>query len=489
MKMKIAKKWTLPVTMVASLTIGAVGGGYVANPNSEVHQYLWGNKAEDLGAEPAAYDNTEWAKVERAYDLIYQQYVEEVGDTQLVEGAIQGMLSTLKDPYTVYMDKETAKQFDEALDSSFDGIGTEIGMENHKVIIVAPYKDSPADKAGLKPRDQIISIDGDSIEGLDLNETRLKIRGKKGTVVNLEIKRQGVMNPIKLAITRDEIPLDTVFSSVKSENGKNIGYIEITSFSQDTAADFKEQLKELEKEKISGLIIDVRGNPGGFLTSVESILGELLPKDKPYLQIEYRSGQTKEVFSGNEKKKDYPIAVLTDKDSASAAEILAGAMQEAGGYPLIGETTFGKGTVQKAIPMGDGSNIKITLYKWLTPNGNWIHQKGITPTIEVHQPSYFNVHPLTAEKIFKRDMNDEQIKNAQKILTSLGYPTGRADGYYDEKTETAVKAFQNTNDLTVSGNINSKTAAALEKAVAKKKKDEKNDLQLRTALKLMARHQ
>ncbi|PJN91327.1 peptidoglycan-binding domain-containing protein, partial [Bacillus sp. mrc49] len=170
-----------------------------------------------------------------------------------------------------------------------------------------------------------------------------------------------------------------------------------------------------------------------------------------------------------------------------ASEILAGAMQEAGGYPLIGEKTFGKGTVQQAVPMGDGSKIKLTLYKWLTPSGNWIHKKGIEPTIKVKQPEYFNAHQLAVEGVLKRDMNDEQIQYAQSILKGLGFETGREDGYYDWNTEIAVKAFQKQYDLKVTGKLDAKTAAHLESAILEKIQDEDNDIQLRTALNYLVK--
>ena len=406
---------------------------------------------------------------------------------QLIEGAIQGMVATLKDPYSVYMDKETAKQFSETLDSSFEGIGTEIGMENGKVIIVSPYKDSPAEKAGLKPKDQIIKVDGESVEGLDLYDTRLKIRGEKGTKVKLEVKRAGISNPISFTIVRSEIPLDTVFSSIKKEAGKSIGYMELTSFSENTAKDFIEQLNKLESEGIEGLVIDVRGNPGGLLSSVQGILGELVTKDEPFMKIAQRNGDTQAFYTDLKEAKQYPIAVLTDGGSASASEILAGALQEAGEYPLIGETTFGKGTVQQAVEMGDGSNIKLTLYKWLTPKGNWIHQKGIQPTLQVQQPAFFNVHPLTVEKTLERDMNAEQIQYAQTMLKGLGFETGREDGYYDDRTELAVKAFQRVEGLEVTGKLDRKTAQQLEMRILEEIKDDKNDVQLLTAIKYVAR--
>jgi len=426
-------------------------------------------------------------KVAQAFQLIKGSYVEDVKEKQLVEGAIQGMLTTLDDPYSVYMDEETAKQFSDMLDSSFEGIGAEVSMVDGKTIIVAPFKDSPAEKAGIKPNDQILSVDGVGVDGLDLYETTLKIRGKKGTMVVLEIMRQGLKEPITIKVKRDEIPQITVYSKIKKQDGKSIGYMEITSFSEETAEEFKKQLKGLENKKIEGLVLDVRGNPGGFLESVQDILKEFVSKEKPYVQIEKRNGEREKYYTTLEKDKPYPVAVLIDKGSASASEILAGALQEAERITLIGEKTFGKGTVQQAVPMGDGSNIKLTLFKWLTPDGNWIHKKGIEPDIAVKQSDLFYVHPLQLKEPLEKDMNNEQVKNAQQILASLGYEPGRTDGYFSSDTETTVKAFQRENSLKVDGRIDNQTAAALEQDVLQELKKDKNDLQLQTALKIMAK--
>jgi carboxyl-terminal processing protease len=481
------RKW-IAILMTGSLMTGA-GGTYAGmkwldnQSKSELEQHT----DESHGPiSPGGALAPDLVKVEQAYELIIDRYVEKVEGKQLVEGAIQGMLATLDDPYSVYMDKETANQFSQSLDSSFEGIGAEVSESDGKIIIVSPFKNSPAEKAGVKPKDQILKVDGESVEGLDLYEATLKIRGKKGTTVKLEIQRAGLKEPITLDIKRDEIPLETVHSAVKKENGEKIGYVEVTSFSENTAEDFKKQLKDLEKEDIKGLVIDVRGNPGGLLSSVEEILKEFVTEKKPYVQIEMRDGEKKRYFSSLKKEKDYPVVVLVDKGSASASEILAGALKEAQGYQVIGETTFGKGTVQQAVPMGDGSNIKLTLFKWLTPDGNWIHKQGVKPDVEVKQPELYQAHPLNIEKPLKIDMNNEQVKNAQVILKGLGYEPGRMDGYFNSRTELSVKAFQRQHGLNPSGQIDQQTAQALESEVIKEVRKEKNDLQLQTALELVA---
>ncbi|MBM7654705.1 S41 family peptidase [Neobacillus cucumis] len=481
------RRW-IALLMTGSLLTGA-GGTYAGM--TYFHKTKMASQMEQVVSpkEEAATtqaDTDSLVKVEQAYDLILSRYVEKVDQNKLVEGAIQGMLSVLKDPYSVYMDKETAKQFTQTLESSFEGIGAEVGMVDGKMVIVSPFKNSPAEKAGIKPNDQILKVNGKSVQGLDLNRATLKIRGKKGTTVKLEIARKGLSEPLTINVKRDEIPLETVHSSLKKQDGKKIGYIEITTFSEDTAADFKKDLKALENDGIKGLILDVRGNPGGLLDSVGEILKELVPKNEPYVQIEQRNGEKQRFFSTLTKKKDYPIVVLVNKGSASASEILAGSLQEADGYKLVGETTFGKGTVQQAIPMGDGSNIKLTLAKWLTPDGNWIHKKGIKPDVSINQPEIFDTHPIQVEKPLTVDMNNEQVKNAQEILDGLGFEPGRKDGYFSEETKVAVEGFQQENNLPANGKIDEKTAAKLEEAAVKEMKKAKNDLQLKMALKLIA---
>lgn len=424
-------------------------------------------------------------KLNKAYQLILNNYVEKVDQQQLEDGAIKGMLATLEDPYSVYMDQDAAKQFEQALDSSFEGIGAEISIDQEKIIIVSPIKGSPAEKAGIKPLDEIISVNGESVSGKDLNDVINEIRGEKGTKVELEIVRSTVNKPIEVSLVRDEVPQITVYSDMKKEGGENIGYIQITSFSQDTANEFDKALSELEDKNISGLILDVRGNPGGFLTSVNAILENFVTKGKPYVQVENRNGDTQQFYSDLKEKKDYPVAVLIDSGSASASEIMAGALKEAADYTLIGEKTFGKGTVQQPISMDDGSEIKLTISKWLTPEGNWIHKTGIEPNLEVKQSDLYHNHPLQIKETLKLEENNEQIQYAQEILTSLGFTTDRKDGYFSSQTEVAVKAFQTQNSLEATGTIDQKTAAKMQEVVREEMKKEENDLQLQTALRYL----
>lgn len=425
-------------------------------------------------------------KVKQAYDIITSNYVERINEQQLTEGAIKGMLGELNDPYSVYMDEETSSQFQQTLDSSFQGIGAEISLMDGRFIIVSPFKNSPAERTGIKPGDEILRIGGKEVKGMELYDVVSLIRGKVGTKVTIDIKRGGNDTPITFLVERDEIPIETVHTALKKVRDKKIGYIQITSFSEQTADDFLVGLKDMEEDGIDGLLIDVRGNPGGLLTSVQEVLKEFVTNEHPYIQIQERNGKKNKFFSTLKKEKEYPIAVLINKGSASASEIFAGAMQEAEGYPLIGEKTFGKGTVQQPVSLGDGSTIKLTFYKWLTPKGEWIHKQGIKPTMSVQQDSYYALQPLVVTETLRKDMNNKQVKTLQQMLDGAGYAPGRTDGYFSSKTEKAVQAFQRIHKLPVTGEIDRDQAAKLQQTIVKMIKDEKNDRQLQTGLSWLA---
>src|SRR5699024_7991407 len=275
----ILKKKYIILLLLAALIIGGAGS-YIGIKLAQAE----GDKQEKSIFEEVVNNGKDletpesMSKVVQAYELINEHSLKDVDDTDLTEGAIQGMLESLDDPYSTYMDVESMERFNEQIESSFEGIGTEVSMVNDIVTVVAPIKDSPAEAAGLRPNDQIIQIDGESLEGLDLNEAVEKIRGEKGSEVVLEIERPGVSDSFEVSIVRDEIPLETVYPDIKTIEGKKTGILEITSFSETTADDFAEELAKLEEKGIEGLVIDVRGNPGGLLDSVEDILKHFVPE-------------------------------------------------------------------------------------------------------------------------------------------------------------------------------------------------------------------
>lgn len=420
-------------------------------------------------------------KIETAMDLVEKNYVEGVDRNKLVDGAIGGMLNALGDPFTSYMAPETAQQFSEQIEGSFTGIGAEVSMEDGKVVVVSPIKGSPAEQAGIKPKDILLSVNGESFEGLGLNEAVAKIRGPKGTKAKVKVKRPGTANELEFSIVRGDIALETVYSSMKQGN---IGVIEVTEFSMNTADRFAQELASLEKQGMKALVIDVRNNPGGVLQVVEKMAEQFVPKGKAILQIEDKNKNRKKMNSVQGKSKNYPVIIITNKGSASASEILAGALKESAGAKSLGETTYGKGTVQSSFSkeMGDGSLVKITIAKWLTPNGEWIHKKGIEPDIPVSQPDYFSVAPINKEKTYKFDMLGEDIKSAQTMLSGVGYDSGRKDGYFDKKTEAALEKFQAAKGLKANGVLDAKTAEALESSLIDQIRDPKNDNQMNQAI-------
>lgn len=423
---------------------------------------------------------TDIKKIETALELVKKNYVEDVDQSKLVNGAIDGMMNALGDPFSSYMGPETAQQFSEQIEGSFTGIGAEVSMENGNVVVVSPIKGSPAEKAGIKPKDILLSVNGESFEGLSLNEAVSKIRGPKGTEAKVKVKRAGTAATLEYKIIRDDIALETVYA--RMEQG-GVGVIEVTEFSMNTAERFEKELAALEQQGMKGLVIDVRNNPGGVLPIVVNMAQQFVPKGKAIVQVEDKS-KRREATVSKGGGKSYPVAVVTNKGSASASEILAGALKESAGAKLIGEATYGKGTVQTSFAqeLGDGSLLKVTIAKWLTPDGEWIHKKGIQPDVAVSQPDYFSVAPINKEKTYKYDTLGDDIKSAQIMLSGLGYDPGRKDGYFGKGTEDAIRKFQTDNKLEVTGVLDVKTAEVLESSLIKQIQDKKNDNQMNRAI-------
>lgn len=446
---------------------------------------LWGDpRGSAAGSESAGLSAQDMKKIDTAYQLIEKQYLNEVDHDKILNGAIHGMLNALADPYSTYMDKEEAKQFQETLTSSFQGIGAEVTMMDGRVTVVSPMKGSPAEKAGIHAYDVILSINGEKLDGMTLNQAVMKIRGPKGTQARLEILRQGSAEPTEIIVIRDDIPQETVYAEMLDGQ---IGKIEILQFSFSTAERFAQELERLEGQGMKGLIIDVRNNPGGILPIVVEVVEPFVASGKPIVQIENKSGQRQPTYSEG-KGKDYPVAVLTNRGSASAAEILAAALQESAGGKIIGDRSFGKGTVQVTFEqeLGDGSNMKITVFKWLTPNGNWINEVGVQPDIQVDQPEYFRVSPLNRQLEMKLDMAGEDVRNLQVMLNAVGYATDRSDGYFSQGTSEALKRFQEQHNLPATGIVDGSTADRLEEAIIGQIRDPQNDQQLESAISYLS---
>ncbi len=421
-------------------------------------------------------ERPEFQKLYDAYDHISTGYYKDIKKDVLVNGAINGMVKALDDPYSTYMNETEAKDFHQGISSSFEGIGAEIQEKDGFITIISPIKGSPAEKAGLKPNDRIIAVDGKSLHGMSSSEAVMLIRGKKGTKVTLSVQKEGSTKSTDISIVRDEIPIETVYSKMDSHK---VATIQITSFSENTGSELEKAIADMKKQGMKGLVLDLRQNPGGLLDQAQMIANMFVPEGKVMFQVEDRKGKAKKYAATSGEKVDVPTSVLIDGGSASASEIVAAALHESADIPLIGEKSFGKGTVQTTEEFKDGSNMKYTIAKWLTPEGNWIHKKGIEPDQKVSLPAYAELPYINPDKPLKESDLSDEVKAAEQMLEAVGYNPGKADGFFDSETTKAVKAFQKSEKLTVDGVIKGETTSHLMNKIRIKIKE--NDTQQKKA--------
>jgi len=344
----------------------------------------------------------------QAWKLIKNEHVNgaKVSDSSLVYGSISGMVNALDDPNTVFFPPEDAKKFEEDVRGSFGGIGAEIGMRDGQLIVVAPLKDSPADQIGLKSGDNILAVDGQSTGKLNVMEAVKIIRGPVDKPVTLTIFRKGWDKSRDFDIVRKVIQIPTLKTEII--NG-NIAHIELFSFNANAAVKFYKSILQLSLSNSEGIVLDLRNDPGGFLEVAVDLAGWFLDRGSVVVTEEFRSGE-KRVFrtSGNEVLKNFPVVVLINGGSASASEILAGALRDQRGTPLVGVKSFGKGSVQELKQLKDNSSLKLTVAKWLLPSGNVIEKKGLEPDYKVE---------ITQKDIDEN--RDPQLDKAVEVLESL----------------------------------------------------------------------
>ncbi len=425
-------------------------------------------------------ERTDFKQLYDAYDLLKLKYYTEFDQELAVSGAINGLLESLGDPYSDYMTVEESEIFNESLSSSFQGIGAEVQERNGYIMVVSPIKNSPAERAGILPKDIILNVDDESIKGMTVNEAVQLIRGEKGTDVTLTIQREGIESPFKMTITRDDIPVETVYGTL-DEN--KIAHIQITSFSFETYNELTKILADFESQGMRAIVLDVRQNPGGSLKTAIDISNLFIDEGKNILQVQ--DGKSEPIVYKADRVKKYkqPMIVLIDEGSASASEILAGALNESQNVQLVGVTTFGKGTVQEVLSQKDGSTIKLTTGRWLTANGNWINEKGIEPTIAVPYPDYVTLNYVNPETEFKVGTIDQAVSSAERMLEVLGYSPGTVDNVFDENTSEAVQRFQQENNLEETGILSGETTFTLLDALSAFVKE--NDPQLLKAKELL----
>lgn len=315
-----------------------------------------------------------------AWKLVTDKYVGQYSAQEMVRGAIKGMVESLGDPYSAFMEPGTNQMFLEDLSGEIQGIGAEITLKDGKLLVVSPLDGSPAKNAGLKPQDEILEIDGEKTNDMSLDEAIGKIRGKAGTEVTLLINRSGFSTPKEFKIKRAII----VIKSVQSEMKGNVAYIKITQFGDDTSTLAKQAADEIASKNPHSIILDLRDNPGGYLDSAVDVASLFMNKGV-VVKEQDKNGRIEELQTTLEGKlAKYPIFVLVNEGSASASEIVAGALRDSRGALIIGKKTFGKGSVQELETLKDNSALRLTVAKWLTPKGKTIDKEGISPDIEVN---------------------------------------------------------------------------------------------------------
>ena len=347
------------------------------------------------------------------WDIIKKKYVKQpVNDVDLFYGALKGLVNGLNDPYSTYFPPKEASEFTQSLSGEFEGIGAEIGLKNNQLVIVAPLPKSPAEKAGLKAGDKIYSINDEDTFGISLDEAVFKIRGPKGTNVNLTISHDGLDNLEKVKIVRDTINVPSVTWEMKKNN---IAYIRLSYFNENTWNEFDKTIKEILVQSPKGIILDLRNNPGGFLETAISIASEWV-KSGVIVSEKFSDGkENKYNTSGEHRLTNLKTVILVDKGSASASEIVAGALQDYKFATIVGEKTYGKGSVQDFQLLPDGSALKITVAYWYTPKGRQIQKEGIIPDITVN--NMFVKSTTSTEKINETDIYvDKGLEKAMDLL-------------------------------------------------------------------------
>ena len=359
--LKIIKIGIISILIVTSLAIAFSAGCIVGNDNIS---------SEDLGL----------GVLEQVWEIIWDDYVDrdKLDAATLSQGAIEGLVDALDDPYSSYLNPETFELSMSGIEGKFEGIGAYVGMRDDKITIIAPITGSPAEEAGIKAGDVILEVEGKPVEDMTLNEVVLLIRGPKGTAVEILVRHMDETETVRLTIIRDEIKLSSVYYELMDD----IAYIHISNFSERTNEELTPVLKEIKSDSAKSIILDLRSNPGGLLGSVVDVTSRFI-KDGYVLYSEDNKGNRKPYAVINSGEKiDLPMAILTDNFTASASEVLSGALQDYNRAVIIGTVTYGKGSVNTLHTLKDGSGVYITTHRWLTPKGRLIEGKGITPDYE-----------------------------------------------------------------------------------------------------------
>jgi carboxyl-terminal processing protease len=391
----------------AVLLFAAVGAVYLGVTGNPANKRIEAQEKKQTASNEIDYDKIV-NKLSVLDAIVNKYYYKNVNADVYADGIYKGFMSSLKDPYSTYFTKEEYEDLSESSAGTYCGIGATVSQDEKTgiITIVKPFVTGPAYKAGILPGDVIYKVEDEDVSGDDLTKVVSKMKGKEGTKVKLTIIRKGKSEPMDFTLTRKEVEIPTIASKMLDDK---IGYIAISEFDKITVTQFKKAVDKLEAEKMKGLIVDVRNNPGGLLDSVVPILDRLLPKGLlVYTKDKY--GTREEEDAKDSKQLKVPLAVLMNGQSASASEIFAGAIQDYKKGTLVGTTSFGKGIVQQVIPLSDGTAVKVTVSKYYTPKGRNIQGKGIKPDVEVKLDDKLSQKSVISVK------EDNQLQKAIEVI-------------------------------------------------------------------------
>ena len=404
------------------------------------------------------------SKVENVYQTLTNDYYKKKDPDKLSKAAIDGMVKELDDPYSEYMTKDQTKSFNEDVSGDFVGIGAEMQKKDKHVQITSPMKGSPAEKAGLKPKDIVKKVDGKSVKGQPLEAIVKKVRGKKGSTVTLTIQRGTHEQDFK--IKRDKIHV----KSVDYSKHGSVAVLKINKFQSSTSGELKSALLKAHKAGINKVVLDLRNNPGGLLDEAVKMINVFVDKNKTAVELQ-KGDHTENIKTSNNALKeaqDMDVSILINEGSASASEVFTGAMRDYNKATIYGSKSFGKGIVQTTHEFKDGSLLKFTNMKWLTPKGHYIHKKGIQPDHTIKPPKYQQLSVIPTDKTLKVGDNNQHVSTIKIGLNALGYHTDDESKTFDSNLERQVKAFQKDHHLDETGAFDKSTNEKFTQALVDK---------------------
>lgn len=455
------------VCMIICLAVGFVSG-YVAKKSDVVKPK----------------NNNSGSVINEAYEILNEAWLNPNDKEVDIKGnTITALVESLGDIHSSYFTYEESKLYNQTVDGNYVGIGVVQRTVSEGTMVMEIYKDSPAQKSGLLVGDIITEVDGKSVAGKSANEISDLIRGEANTKVNLTVIRSNDHQVIE--VIRGNVD-SAVTSEIRDNSGKKYGYVKINTFGSTTADDIEAALQSFIAAKIDTLVLDLRDNGGGYLTAATDVLSLFMPKDKLLFQMETKNGAVEKYKAKDCQKYNFLNGyILVNGNTASASEVVAGALQEKMNYKLIGDQTYGKGTAQTQKQLSDGSVLKYTYAKWLLPSGTWINGKGLTPDYSVSNIDTSGIYTKDLDSDMSYDSVGTPVASMQKMLAILGYDCGRSDGYFSQQSVEALKQFEQANGLTVDGIYTNSDRQKLEAVLIMYASSPNNDYQYKKLMELI----